>query len=70
MKNEIHKSIASQEQTDAPQFSSLKLRLMAPTAARPPGFTKPTLSKVPPLGTVAQPSPLPGRIRAVDSAPL
>ena len=41
---------------------------VAATASRPSGFTKPTLCKVPPLGTVAQPSALPGRIRALRAA--
>ncbi len=46
----------------------LKLRLVPPTAARPGGFTKPTICKVPALGSGAQPSALPGRIRALRAA--
>ena len=42
-----------------PPVAALKLRLVSSTASRPGGFTKPTLCKVPPLGTVAQPSALP-----------
>jgi hypothetical protein len=48
-----------------PPVAALKLRLVPPTASRPLGFTKPTLCKVPPLGTGAQPSALPGRYRVL-----
>ena len=51
-----------------PPVAALKLRLVSSTALRPGGFTKPTLCKVPPLGTVAQPSALPGRVRALRAA--
>jgi hypothetical protein len=48
--------------------AALKLRLVSSTASPPHGFTKPTLCKVPPLGAVARPSALPGRIRALRAA--
>ena len=52
-----------------PPAAALKLRFVASTASRPRGFTKPTLCKVPSLGTVAQPSALPGRCAAPYAPP-
>jgi hypothetical protein len=51
-----------------PAVAALKLRLVPVTAARPSGEGNRRYAKLPSLGTVAQPSALPGRIRALRAA--
>ncbi len=51
-----------------PPVAALKLRLVAVTASRPSGEGNRRYAKWPSLGTVAQPSALPGRVRALRAA--
>ncbi len=51
-----------------PPVATLKLRLVPVTASRPSGEGNRRYAKLPSLGTVAQPSALPGRVRALRAA--